>query len=109
MKPHWHDWDEAAFSRARAEGRPVFVLIFASWCRFCAQLEREVLADPRIERLLAAHFVCVRVDKDRRPDLDARHSAGGWPSLLYLDESGERLAGDLYLDVDELAARLELV
>jgi len=109
MNLHWHDWDEAAFERARESHKPLFVLIVAHWCRFCARMEAQVLADERVARLLREHFVCVRVDKDRRPDLDARYSAGGWPTLVYLDESGQRLASDSYLEPAALCARLELV
>jgi uncharacterized protein YyaL (SSP411 family) len=109
MNLHWHDWDEAAFERARASARPLFVLIVARWCRFCTELETQVLCDPAVAKILAEHYVCVRVDKDRRPDIDSRYSAGGWPTLLYLDENGERLASDTYLDASALCARLELV
>ncbi len=109
MKLHWHEWDEAAFEKSRQEQRPVFLFLFARWCRFSSELEERVLGSKQVAALLLEHFVCVRVDKDRRPDIDARYSAGGWPTLAYLDESGARLAADTYLGVDELLARLELV
>ena len=109
MNLHWNDWDESAFAKARQSGRPLFVLIVAHWCRFCAELEARVLADPAVARLLVEYFVCVRIDKDRRPDLDARYSAGGWPTLVYFDDHGERIASDTFLDVAALCARLELV
>jgi uncharacterized protein YyaL (SSP411 family) len=53
--------------------------------------------------------VPIAVDKDRRPDIDARYSKGGWPTLAYLDDQGELIASDSFLDVDELIARLDLV
>src|SRR5690349_5040007 len=109
MTLHWHDWDEAAFDAARAQSRPVFLFLFARWCRFSRDLERRVLESPPVEKLLSEHFVCVRVDKDRRPDVDSRYSSGGWPTLACLDETGGKLASDAYLDEGELVARLELV
>lgn len=109
MNLHWHDWDETAFDKARAEGRPVFLFLFARWCRFSRELEERVLSAPKIANLLTEHFVCIKVDKDRRPDIDARYSSGGWPTLAYLDESGGRLAADAYLEVAQLCTRLELV
>src|SRR5690606_11431402 len=68
-----------------------------------------VLADPRVERLLSERFVCVAVDKDRRPDIDARYSKGGWPTLAWLDDTGEMLVADTYLEVPELVRRAEVV
>ncbi len=105
----WHDWSDAAFSQARARGVPVLLFIRAHWCRWCSEMERQVLADPRVERLLEERFVCIRVDKDRRPDIDARYSKGGWPTLAWLDDSGEMLASDTYLEVGDLVKRLEVV
>lgn len=105
----WLDWNEEAFERARAERKPVFLFVEAAWCRWCRELERRVLADERIQRVLRERFVAVRVDKDRRPDIDARYTKGGWPTLAYLDDTGEALAADNYLEADELLRRLELV
>src|SRR5258708_5048477 len=105
----WLEWSDEAFERARALQRPVLLLVRASWCRFCRELEQAVLADERVERVLRERFVCVRVDKDRRPDIDARYSKGGWPTLAWLDDAGELLAADTYLDAGPLLARAELV
>ena len=105
----WHEWGDEAFRSARASGRPVLLFVRASWCRWCRELEAHSLADPRVERVLSQRFVCIGVDKDRRPDIDARYSKGGWPTLAWLDDEAELLASDTYLEPDELLARLELV
>jgi uncharacterized protein len=106
---HWHEWSEDAFAEARSRGCPVLLFLTASWCRFCRELEALVLRDPRVERLVQERFVAIRVDKDRRPDIDARYSRGGWPTLAYLDDSAEVLSTDTYLEPEELLPRLELV
>jgi uncharacterized protein len=106
---NWLEWSDEAFERARAFQKPVLLLVRASWCRFCRELEQKVLADERVARVLEERFVCVRVDKDRRPDIDARYSKGGWPTLSWLDDAGELLASDTYLDAGPLLARAELV
>jgi uncharacterized protein YyaL (SSP411 family) len=105
----WLEWSDETFRESRSRGVPVLLYLHASWCRWCRELERTVLSDPRIEALIAERFVAVRVDKDRRPDIDARYSKGGWPTLAYLADTAEVIASDAYLEVDELAARLELV
>ena len=106
---HWFDWSDAPFSLARERGLPVLLFVRAAWCRWCRELERNVLSDPRVERVLQERFVCVKVDKDRRPDIDARYSKAGWPTLAWLDDSGELLASDTYMEVEPLLARLDLV
>jgi uncharacterized protein YyaL (SSP411 family) len=105
----WLDWGDEAFASARLRGVPVLLLVRAHWCRWCADLEDNVLADTRVERLLRERFVCIAVDKDRRPDIDARYSKGGWPTLAWLDDTGEMLVADTYLEVPDLVRRLEVV
>ncbi|MBL8861606.1 MAG: thioredoxin domain-containing protein [Planctomycetes bacterium] len=105
----WLEWGDEAFAAARARNVPVLLFVRAHWCRWCRELEHAVLADPRVERLLAERFVCIVADKDRRPDIDARYSKGGWPTLAWLDDSGEMLASDTYLEVPDLVRRAEVL
>ena len=105
----WWDWSDEAFAEARARGVPVLLFVRAAWCRFSKELERQVFTDPRVEKLVRERFVPIQIDKDRRPDLDARYSKGGWPTLAWLDDTGELLAADTYLEANELVGRLELV
>ncbi len=105
----WLEWDDEVFTTARERGAPILLFVKASWCRWCRELEERVLSDERVTALVERHFLPVRVDKDRRPDVDARYTKGGWPTLAYLDDAGDLLAADNYLEVDELVARLELI
>jgi uncharacterized protein YyaL (SSP411 family) len=105
----WLEWNDDAFARARELGFPVLLFVRASWCRWCRELEETVLSDPRVRERLTERFVTIKVDKDRRPDIDARYSKGGWPTLAWLDDGGELLATDTYLEVEPLLARLDLV
>ena len=105
----WLDWCDAAFDEARARRAPVVLLVHASWCRFSRDLRERVLADERVVEALRRNFVCVAVERDRRPDLSLRYARGGWPTLAFLDEQGELFAADGFLEPDELLARLALV
>lgn len=104
---HWHDWNEEAFERARERNCPVLLFLRASWCRWCRELEERVLSDDRIVERLSERFVCVMVDKDRRPDIDTRYRHGGWPTLAVLDAEAETLETANYVEVEELAALLD--
>lgn len=105
----WSEWCDEAFAQARERGVPVLLFVRAAWCRFSNELERQVFSDARVQELVTKNFVAIQVDKDRRPDIDARYSKGGWPTLAWLDDTGELLAADTYLETAELLARLELV
>jgi len=72
-------------------------------------LERSILADPQVAAAIEASFVPICVDKDRRPDLEARYTLGGWPTLAWLDETGEILGRDNFLEKADLLARLAQV
>lgn len=105
----WRDWSDGTLDEAHASAKPVLLYVKAAWCRWCRQFERDVLADPRVRATIGAYFTPVVIDGERRPDLAARYSDGGRPTLAYLDDHGELLAADGYQGVEELLARLDLV
>ena len=102
----WLDWSPAAFARAGEEGKPVLLSITASWCHGCAVMDRVSYADPAIVRTIAEGFVPVRVDADRRPDINDRYNLDGWPTTALLTPSGELLTGTTYLPPEGLAKLL---
>jgi len=83
----WHPWGEAAWARARELDRPVLVSIGYSACHWCHVMERESFEDERVAELMNQLFVCIKVDREERPDVDAVYMEavqamtghGGWP------------------------------
>jgi uncharacterized protein YyaL (SSP411 family) len=100
----WHPWDEEALARARDENKPIFLSIGYSACHWCHVMERESFESPEIARLMNAHFVCVKVDREERPDLDQIYMAavqalsghGGWPMSVFLTPDGRPFYGGTY-------------
>ena len=88
----WYPWGEAAFAKARAEDKPVFLSIGYSTCHWCHVMAHESFEDPDIAALLNDAFVSVKVDREERPDVDALYMAfcmaftgsGGWPLSVFL-------------------------
>ncbi|UYU19622.1 MULTISPECIES: thioredoxin domain-containing protein [Methanoculleus] len=88
----WYPWGEEAFSRAREEGKPIFLSIGYSACHWCHVMEEESFADQQVAKLLNDVFVCIKVDREERPDIDqvymaAAHAltgAGGWPLTILM-------------------------
>jgi hypothetical protein len=92
----WYPWGEEATSRARAEDRPLLVSIGYSACHWCHVMAHESFEDPDIAALMNERFVCVKVDREERPDIDAicmeacqaMTGQGGWPLNAFLTPEG---------------------
>ena len=102
MAVHWQTWDDDVLRVAQQERRPVLLFITASWCHFCRDMEATTWADPGVAAAVAEHAIAVRLDKDDRPDIDARYGQGGWPSTVVLSPDGETLGGGTWLDAPEI-------
>src|SRR5258706_413609 len=101
---HWLPWGDAAFARARDEDKPILLDIGAVWCHWCHVMDGESYEDPGVAEVLNRDFVCVKVDRDERPDVDARYQRavqalsgqGGWPLTAFLTPEGEVFFGGTY-------------
>ncbi|HEY8148545.1 MAG TPA: DUF255 domain-containing protein [Vicinamibacteria bacterium] len=87
----WTDWSDAAFARARADGRLVLLDLGAVWCHWCHVMEETTYKDPEVVSLIQTRFVAVRVDQDARPDLSNRYEDYGWPATVVFDSAGQEL------------------
>ncbi len=67
----WLPWGQVALARAHAEDKPLLVSIGYSSCHWCHVMEHESFEDPRTAALMNEEFVCVKVDREERPDIDA--------------------------------------
>src|ERR1700752_430386 len=105
---HWMPWGDAAFGRAQAEPKPILLDIGAVWCHWCHVMDGESYEDPAVAELLNRDFVCIKVDRDERPDVDARYQRavqalnrqGGWPLTAFLTPAGEVSYGGTYFPPD---------
>ncbi len=88
----WYPWGEEAFQKAKAEDKPVFLSIGYSTCHWCHVMEKESFEDETVAKLLNEAFVCIKVDREERPDIDAAYMAVcqamgrncGWPLNVVL-------------------------
>jgi uncharacterized protein YyaL (SSP411 family) len=105
----WRGWRDPAFALAAGENKPILLSLVTAWSQECAAMDRTTFADPQVVGLVARHFVPVRVDADRRPDLNERYNLGGWPTTAFLTADGEVLSGGTYFAPEEMAVRLAQV
>ncbi len=109
----WNEWSAEAFARAKAEDKPVLLDIGAVWCHWCHVMDRESYESAEIAEILNAHFIPVKVDRDERPDVDARYQAavaamtgqGGWPLTVFLTPDGKPFFGGTYFPPQDAYGR----
>src|ERR1044072_193790 len=100
---------DAAFTRAGEEHKPILLDIGAVWCHWCHVMDGESYEDPAIAEILNRDFVCIKVDRDERPDVDTRYQRavqaltgqGGWPLTAFLTPEGEVFFGGTYFPPEE--------
>jgi len=109
VSTNWLDWDDEAFELAKESNKPILLSIVASWCRWCKSMDESVFADESVAEIIGREYVPIRVDKDRRPDINERYNMGGWPSLAILNSDCEVITGGTYFSSDQLAELLEKV
>ena len=110
---HWHAWGEEAFARARAENKPILLDSGAVWCHWCHVMDRESYEDPTLAEIINEHYVAIKVDRDERPDVDARYQAavsaisgqGGWPLTAFLTSDGRPFFGGTYFPREDRYGR----
>jgi uncharacterized protein YyaL (SSP411 family) len=109
----WHPWGEEAFARAQAEDKPILLDIGAVWCHWCHVMDRESYENEELAAILNEHYVAIKVDRDERPDVDARYQAavsaisgqGGWPLTAFLTPTGKPFFGGTYFPADDRYGR----
>jgi hypothetical protein len=97
----WQPWGDEAFHLAQALDRPILLDIGAIWCHWCHVMDEETYGNPEVARLINDHFIAIKVDRDERPDIDARYQRavqiltgrGGWPLTVFLAPDGEVFHG----------------
>ena len=100
----WYPWGPEALERARSEDRPILLSVGYSACHWCHVMERESFEDVAIAEMMNASFVCIKVDREERPDVDsiymtavqAMTGSGGWPMTVFLTPEGEPFYGGTY-------------
>jgi hypothetical protein len=100
----WYPWGEEAFARAREEDKPILLSIGYAACHWCHVMEHESFEDAGTARLMNELFVCIKVDREERPDVDAVYmdavqaltGSGGWPLTVFLTPERAPFLGGTY-------------
>jgi len=100
----WYPWGEEAFTKARLEQKPIFLSVGYSTCHWCHVMERESFENDSIASIMNTYFVCIKVDREERPDVDKVYMTalqgmgqnGGWPMSMFLTPDLKPFHGGTY-------------
>ncbi len=109
----WYPWGPEAFARAKAENKPILLSIGYSTCHWCHVMEHESFSVPETAAVMNAHFVCIKLDREERPDVDklymtavqAMTGQGGWPLNAFLTPDLKPFYGGTYFPPDSRYGR----
>ena len=109
----WYPWGQAAFDKAHAEDKPIFLSVGYSTCHWCHVMERESFENESVAAILNRWFVPVKVDREERPDVDrvymtfvqASTGGGGWPMSVFLTPELKPFFGGTYWPPDNRYGR----
>ncbi|MEX2539949.1 MAG: thioredoxin domain-containing protein [Actinomycetota bacterium] len=105
----WYPWGPEALERAEAEDKPLLLSIGYAACHWCHVMERESFEDPDVAAVMNEHFVCVKVDREERPDVDSIYMSatqaltgqGGWPMTVFCMPDGTPFLAGTYFPPEE--------
>ncbi len=112
---HWHAWNELSLQKAQIEDKPILVSIGYSACHWCHVMERESFENEAIAKIMNKHFVCIKIDREERPDVDAVYMdalqamgvQGGWPLNVFLMPNQQPFYGGTYFRPNDFSGLLE--
>lgn len=113
----WYPWGEEALEKAKRENKPIFLSVGYSTCHWCHVMARESFEDPAIGAFLNEHYVSIKIDRERRPDLDeqfmlatqALTGRGGWPNSVFMTSNAKPFYAATYLPPNDLMNALDQI
>ena len=106
----WYPWGPEALQASKTQNRPILLSIGYSACHWCHVMERESFENEAIAALMNRHFICIKVDREERPDLDEiymqatvtmNRGQGGWPMTVFLTPDQEPFFAGTYFPPDD--------
>jgi len=113
----WYPWGKEAFEKARRENKPIFLSIGYSTCHWCHVMAHESFEDPEVAQLMNETFVCIKVDREERPDVDNVYmtvcqmmtGGGGWPLTILMTPDKKPFMAATYIPRETRFGRMGMV
>ncbi len=105
----WRAWTDDAFAEAKAANKPVLLSLTAVWCQWCRTMDEQTYGNEAIAQYINDNLIPIRVDSDKRPDVNARYTHGGWPTTCVLAPEGDLIWGGTFVAPNDMAQLLPQV
>ena len=113
----WYPWGDEAFERARAENKPIFLSVGYSTCHWCHVMAHESFEDREVAGLMNETFVCIKVDREERPDVDGIYmtvcqimtGSGGWPLTIVMTPERKPFFAGTYIPKENRHGRIGMI
>ena len=113
----WYPWSDEAFERARAENKPIFLSVGYSTCHWCHVMAHESFEDREVAGLMNEAFVCIKVDREERPDVDGIYmsvcqimtGSGGWPLTILMTPERKPFFAGTYIPKENRHGRIGMI
>jgi hypothetical protein len=113
----WYPWSDEAFERARAENKPIFLSVGYSTCHWCHVMAHESFEDREVAGLMNEAFVCIKVDREERPDVDGIYmsvcqimtGSGGWPLTILMTHERKPFFAGTYIPKENRHGRIGMI
>src|SRR5688572_10932590 len=114
---HWQRWEPFVLTQAQQQDKLIFLSIGYAACHWCHVMAREAFSDAEIAALLNAHFICIKVDREERPDVDQLYMTavqamgipGGWPLNVFLMPNQQPFYGLTYASISSFKGLLKSI
>jgi len=105
----WHPWNEGALELAKKLDRPILISMGYASCHWCHVMEEESFMDTAVARLMNDHFICIKIDREERPDIDQLYmhalqliqGSGGWPANVFALPDGRPFHAVTYMEKNQ--------
>ncbi len=106
---NWYPWSDDAFNIAKEQDKPIFLSSGAVWCHWCHVMAKECFYDDEIINILNERYICIKLDRDERPDIDKRYQTaisamgygGGWPLSVFMTYDKKPFFGGTYFPPED--------
>jgi len=94
---NWLEWKKESFELAKKQKKPILLDIHGVWCHWCHVMDKTSYDDDKVIDLINKNFIPIKVDTDKRPDINKRYNQGGWPSTVFLTPTAQIITGTTYV------------
>lgn len=106
---NWREWTDDILKIAESEDKLILLDLRATWCHWCHVMDRTTYSNAEVVSIVNQRFIPVRVDADKRPDIEDKYLLGGWPTTAFLVPDGEILTGSTYIPPEAMLNKLREV